>query len=88
MAQSDNGWNDFMQSKQTRIVMNALCAVICGAYAVGGVMDLVRPEETSTALIEQIGTMGFTVLTVARIAVCLWVSVVFCRMAIKTIREP
>lgn len=87
MAGQGNNWNDFMQSKPVRIMLNAFCAVICGYYAVGAVFDLVRPSETSLMLIEQVGTLGYYALTVARLVVCLWVAVVFARMTVKTIRE-
>ena len=35
MAGQGNSWNDFMQSKPVRVMLNAFCATICGYYAVG-----------------------------------------------------
>ncbi len=80
-------WNSFMQSRPARIVLNALCAVLTAGYAVGGVMDIVNPGSSSTALIEQLGLTGYYALTAARTAVCAWVAIVFARATLKAIRE-
>ena len=80
-------WNEFMQSKPVRIAFDCLCAAICGFYAVGAVIDLVRPNETAQMLIESVGTMGFYALTVARGVVCVWVSITFVRQTLKLLRN-
>lgn len=80
-------WNRFMQSKPVRLAMNGLCAGICAYYAIGAVFDLVRPGEQALMLIEAMGTTGFYALTIVRMLVCLWVTVVFARMTIKVFQD-
>lgn len=86
MAQNDD-WNSFIQSRPMRILLNAICAVCCGFYAVGGVRDLISPSDSSQVLLEQMGTTGFYAMTVIRTLVCVWVAVVFARMAYKAFKD-
>lgn len=86
MAQGNN-WNSFMQEKPTRILLNALCSVICGYYGVGAIVDLVRPNENAQMLAEQIGQTGYLVLTVLRLLAMLWATVAFARAAVKILQE-
>lgn len=83
----DNDWNDFVQSKPVRLIMNAICAIACGFYGISAVVDLVRPNEQAFLLMETTGTTAFYALTVARMVVCLWVAVVFVRAIIKVLQE-
>lgn len=87
MAQGGNNWNSFMQERPTRILLNALCSVICGFYGVGAVVDLVRPGDSAQMLMEQMGTTGYTVMTVARLLVMLWACIAFARSAVKVLQE-
>ena len=87
MANKGNNWNSFMEDKPTRILLNALCMVFCGYYAVGAVIDLVRPSESSQLLIAQMGQTGYIVMTVVRLLVMLWAAVAFARMAYKVYKE-
>ena len=87
MAQNNDDWNSFMQGRPMRILLNGICAACCGYYAVGGVMELFSPGDTSLLLIERVGTMGFYALTAVRTLVCAWVAVVFARMTVKAIRD-
>ncbi|MDO4537079.1 MAG: hypothetical protein Q4B54_02875 [Coriobacteriales bacterium] len=82
----NNGWNDFMQSKQARMVLNSLVCVICAFYAVSGVKELLTPES-SAQFMQVIGPTGYYVVTIARILVCVWVSIAFARMAYKASQE-
>ena len=86
MSNSGNDWNSFMQSRPARLVLNALCTVICAYYVVDGVREMMSPER-SAVLIEQLGPTAYYALTVVRILVCIWVSVVFGRMTWKTFNE-
>lgn len=83
----DNDWNRFIQSKPVQLALNGFCAVICGYYAVGAVMDLVSPGEQALMLMEALGTTGYYALTVARMLVCLWVAIVFARMTVKVLQD-
>ena len=85
MAQGD--WNSFMQDKPTRVLLNALVAVICAFYAVDAVRELISPNDTSLMLIEQMGRPGYLALTVARLVVCVWVTISFVRQIVKIIKE-
>ena len=86
MSNWGNDWNDFMQSKQARLVLNSFCTIICAFYAVDAVREMLSPER-SAMMIEQIGATMYYVITVARALVCIWVSVMFGRMALKTLKE-
>ena len=77
---SNNG--NFMQSKEAQIVLNVLTAAICAFYAVDGVREMLSPERWAQ-LVASIGQTPYYILTIARIVVCAWVSIVFCRMAAK-----
>ena len=87
MAQNGSNWNSFMQDKPTRILLNLICTGFCGFYAVGAVMDLIRPNESTQMLAQQMGQTGFLVMTVARFLVLLWAAVTFARMAWKVFKE-
>ena len=88
MAGWGDDWNEIMQSKPARLVLNGICVVITASYAIGGVMELAsEPSDTTLLLIERLGTTGYYALTIARIVVCLWVSVAFARMIVRTIKE-
>ena len=86
MAQG-NDWNSFMQQKTTRVLLNALVACITAFYAIDAARELMTPSETGLIMIEQIGQPAYLALTVARLAVCVWVSVTFARLVIKTLQE-
>lgn len=80
-------WNSFMQSKPVRLALNAICAAACGFYAIGALIDLIRPGDQAQMLMETMGSTAFYALTVVRGLVCLWVAVVFVRMIIKVLKE-
>ena len=82
-----NDWNSFMQSKPARLVLNAICAVFCGYYAIAAVFDIVSPNEQAQVLINTMGQMGFTIMTVVRLLVCLWGAVAFGRLTVKVLQE-
>jgi hypothetical protein len=85
MAGGGNDWNSFMQSRLARIVLNGVCAVMTASYAIDAVRELL--SGGSPMMIEQIGTTGYYALTIARLLVCAWVSVVFTRATLKVMRE-
>ena len=70
-----------------RILLNGICALCCGYYALDGVHELVSPGETSALLVARMGVAGFYALTVARTLVCAWVAVVFARMTAEAFRD-
>jgi hypothetical protein len=86
MAQG-NDWNSFMQQKTTRVLLNALVACMTAFYAIDAVRELITPTETALIMIEQIGRPAYLTLTIARLLVCIWVSVTFARLVIKTLKE-
>ena len=81
-----NDWNEFMQSKQVRVVLYGVCTCFCAFHAVGAINDLRFPEG-SAQLIEAMGSTGFYAMTVVRLLVMLWATIAFARMAIKALRE-
>lgn len=86
MSNWGNDWSEFMQSKQARLVLHSFCAIICAFYAIDAVREMLSPER-SAMMIEQVGATMYYVLTVCRTLVCVWVSVMFGRMTLKTLKE-
>jgi hypothetical protein len=86
MAQG-NDWNSFMQQKTTRVLLNALVACMTAFYAIDAVRELMNPNETALIMIEQVGRPAYLALTIARLVVCVWVSITFARLVIKTLQE-
>lgn len=88
MLGNGDNWNEIMQSKVARLVLNGICVVVTGYYAIGGMVELATPPSESTQmLVDQLGTTAYFALTIARIIVCLWVCIAFLRMIARTIRE-
>ena len=85
MAANDNGWNSFMQSKQTRMILNGFVSVMCVVYAVDAARELL--SGGNAMLIEQVGQTVYVAMTAIRGLVCAWVAFVFARMAFKTFME-
>lgn len=80
-------WMKFWQGRNVRIILYALCTVICGYYGIGAIMDIVSPGEAMKSLIDTIGMGGFYAVTGLRFLACAWACVSFARMAYKTYKE-
>lgn len=84
---SNNGWDSFMQRKQTRMALYGICVFFCLYYAVDGIMEMMSPER-SALMMTNIGETGYYALTIARIVVLLITGVAFGRIVLKTYKEP
>ena len=85
MAGGGNDWNSFMQSRLARIVLNGVCAVMTASYAIDGGRGVLSGGSAMVG--GRGGTSGGYALSIARLRVCVWVSVVFTRATLKVMRE-
>lgn len=86
MAGNSNGWNSFMQSKQTQVIMYGICVFFCVFYAVDGIMEMLSPER-SALMMSNIGEGGYYALAITRTVVLLVTAGAFGRIVLKTLRE-
>lgn len=85
MAQ--NGGGNFMQTRMGKVVMYGIVVVVCTFYSIDGIMEMLSPERVAY-MSQVIGEPGYYAITIARVAVLIWVVIAFARMAIKAFREP
>ena len=86
MAGNDNGWNSFMQNKQTQAILYGICVFFCVLYAVDGILEMMSPER-SAAMIAQIGEAGYYAMTIIRTVVLFGTGLAFGRIVLKKYRE-
>ena len=82
----NNGWNSFMQSRETQLFLYGVVVVFCVYYAVDAVRELMTPER-SAVLMEAMGSTAYYIVTVLRAVVCLGTGVAFARMALRIFRD-
>ncbi len=83
---NNNGWNSFMQSKQTQTFLYGICIAFCLFYAVDGIMEMMSPER-SAMLMSSIGETGYYALTITRTVVLVITAAAFGRILYKNINE-
>ncbi len=86
MSNNGSSWNDFIQSREARLVMYAFCSLMCAGYAVDAVREMLTPERAAQ-LMDQVGATTYYLLTVTRALACAWGAVAFGRMSFQLYRE-
>lgn len=82
----NNGWSEFMQSREVQLFMYGAVVVFCVYYAVDAVRELMTPER-SAVLMEAMGSTAYYVVTILRAIVCLGTGVAFARIALRIFRD-
>lgn len=82
----DNGWSSFMQSRQARKLMYALCIAFCIYYVADALMEMLIPERAN-ALIQTLGETTFYLMDIGRAVACTVTAIAFGRMLYKVSNE-
>lgn len=82
VAGNNNGWNSFMQSKQTQVALYSICVAFCLYYAIDGVLELMSPERSAN-MINIMGAPGYYAMTIIRAIVLIATAIAFGRIAYK-----
>lgn len=86
MAQGNNSWFDFMQSRTARIICNAIVIVACVRHAIDAALTLLNPQQ-HTQLLDVMGTTVFYLVHIAQLVILSIIVVSFTRGLIRIIKE-